>query len=55
MKALKIVLAILACLFVVLHLIVILRVKTSHRFAGQNHPPRGGFSSYQFLQCLQEV
>jgi len=35
--------------------VVILRVKTSHRFAGQNHPPRGGFSSYQFLQCLQEV
>ena len=24
---------------------VILRVKTRHLFAGQNHPPRGGFSS----------
>jgi putative transposase len=35
--------------------LVILRVKTSHRFAGQNHPPRGGFSSYQFLPCLQAV
>jgi hypothetical protein len=34
---------------------VILRVKTRHFFAGQNHPPRGGVTSYEFSECLQEV
>ncbi len=34
---------------------VILRVKTRHLFAGQNHPPRGGFSSYHFVRSLQAV
>jgi hypothetical protein len=34
---------------------VILRGKTRQQFAGQNHPPRGGFSSYHFSGSVQAV